>query len=217
MYVSWCGPLWVHLVWDSLGFLYLYVYFLNQGKEVFCHYVFTLVLIPCSPSSPSGAPMIQMLICLKLSERLLILSSFFFLFWLGIFCFFNIPNCWFDPWFHLLYCWFPIMYSSLLTGSFLYFLVLFLFPIPLLIFLLSSSTPSLRSLRIFITNVLNSIPGRLLVSTLYSGFKIFFISNLIHFYLVLLCLGLFCASLTIPIYHASMFLVFILFSSFFKL
>ena len=38
--VSWCGPLWVQLVSDSLCFLDLHVYFLHQIREVFFHYFF---------------------------------------------------------------------------------------------------------------------------------------------------------------------------------
>ena len=33
--VPWCGPLWIHLVWDSLCFLDLHVYFFHQIREVF--------------------------------------------------------------------------------------------------------------------------------------------------------------------------------------
>ena len=36
--VSWCGPIWVQLVWDSLSFLDLHVYFLHQIGGVLFHY-----------------------------------------------------------------------------------------------------------------------------------------------------------------------------------
>nr|KAF6420660.1 hypothetical protein HJG59_009387 [Molossus molossus] len=41
--VFWCGPLGVHLLWDSLCFLDLYVCFFHQVREVFCHYCFKQV------------------------------------------------------------------------------------------------------------------------------------------------------------------------------
>ena len=74
--MSWCGPLWVQLVWDSLCFLDLCVYFLHQiGK--FSFIIFSNKFsISCSFSSPSGIPMIQMLVHLEMSQRLLRPSSF---------------------------------------------------------------------------------------------------------------------------------------------
>ena len=39
--MSWCVPLWVQLLWDSLGFLdFLEVYFLPRTGEIFLHYLF---------------------------------------------------------------------------------------------------------------------------------------------------------------------------------
>ena len=38
--VSWSEPLCIHLVWDSLCFLDLHVYFLHQIREIFFHYFF---------------------------------------------------------------------------------------------------------------------------------------------------------------------------------
>ena len=37
--MSWGVSPWVHPVWDSLGFFYLYDYFLPHFKEVFNHYL----------------------------------------------------------------------------------------------------------------------------------------------------------------------------------
>ena len=83
--------------------------------------------------SSSGTPIMWMLDFLKLSQRLLTLSSFFFysfvflLFWLLPCCFLlpYIPNHWFDSQLHPLYCCFPIncflfqlMYFQFLSGSF---------------------------------------------------------------------------------------------------
>ena len=39
MYLG-CGPLCIHLFWDSLCFLDLYIYFLHQIRGVFFHYFF---------------------------------------------------------------------------------------------------------------------------------------------------------------------------------
>ena len=41
--MSCCGPLWVQLVWDTLYFLDLYVYFLHQIRELFFHYFFIYI------------------------------------------------------------------------------------------------------------------------------------------------------------------------------
>ena len=38
--VSWSG---IHLLWDSLCFLDLYVYFFHQVREVFCYHFFQIV------------------------------------------------------------------------------------------------------------------------------------------------------------------------------
>ena len=38
--VSWSGPLCIHLIWDSLSFLDLCVYFLHQIREAFFRYFF---------------------------------------------------------------------------------------------------------------------------------------------------------------------------------
>ena len=76
-YVSWCGPVWVHLVWDSLCFLNLHVYFLHQIREVFFIIFSNKFSVSCSSSSLSGTPMVQMLVGLEVSQRFLILSLFF--------------------------------------------------------------------------------------------------------------------------------------------
>ena len=38
--VSWGRPLWLHLVWDILCFLDLYVLLPSVGEGIFCHYFF---------------------------------------------------------------------------------------------------------------------------------------------------------------------------------
>ena len=82
-----CGPVWVHLDWYSLCFLSLCDFF--QVREVFCHYSSNLwcglrFSILCSLSSPSGSLMMQMLLCLMLSQTFFRLFSFLlmlFSFW----------------------------------------------------------------------------------------------------------------------------------------
>ena len=68
--------------------------------------------ISCSFSSPSSTPMIWMLVCLKLSQRLLTLLSFIWILFSScsdwMFFLSCVPNHWFDSWLHLLYCCFPI-------------------------------------------------------------------------------------------------------------
>ena len=92
--VPWCVLPWVQLIWGSLSFLdFLEIYFLCQIGEVLFHYFSNKFSMFCSSSSPSGTPMIQMLKCLKLSQRFLSLSSFFLnscffiLFWLNVYFF----------------------------------------------------------------------------------------------------------------------------------
>ena len=84
-YVSWCVPPWIYPVWDSLRFLDLLDYFLLHVREVFTYYIFKY-FGGSFLSSPSGTPIMQMLVCLMLSQRSLRLSSFFFIIF-SIFCF----------------------------------------------------------------------------------------------------------------------------------
>ena len=134
-------------MWVSLGssclrllcFLDLYVFFLHQITEVFSAIIFSIAFsIPCSLSFPSDIPVMQILLCLMLSQKSLKLSSFwgfFFLFaiLIGSFLLPCLSNLWFDPLLHLNCCWFLLgyssyqsLYSSFLTGSFLWFLCPFL-------------------------------------------------------------------------------------------
>ena len=68
--------------------------------------------ISCSFCCSSGTPMMQMLDLLKLSQGLLILSSYFGFFFLlvliGCFLLPYFPNHRFDSQFHSLYCCFPV-------------------------------------------------------------------------------------------------------------
>ena len=156
--------LWVHLVWDFLSFLGLYVYFFPQVREGFVIISSNRFSIPHSLFS-SLHPM-WMVVCLMLSQRppYTILT-----FW--------ISTCCYSDWGFLLpylldWSSDPLLYL-LLIPSMHYFsycihhfwLVLFVFY--LFIKVLSSSTLPLSSLSILITSVLNSASGILLVSLLF--------------------------------------------------
>ena len=72
--------------------------------------------ISCSFSYPSGSPMMQMLVYLRLSQRLLTSHFFFYSFFLltvliGWFLLPYTPTRWFDSRYHPLYCWFPVNFS----------------------------------------------------------------------------------------------------------
>ena len=51
--MSWCRPVWIHLVWDFLCFLDLYVCFLSQVGAFFSYHFFKKGLCLFSLSSPS--------------------------------------------------------------------------------------------------------------------------------------------------------------------
>ena len=74
--IKMCRPLWVQLVLDSLSFLDLCVFFLHQIREVLVITFSNRFLIPCSFSSPSGIPTMQMLVHFILSKMFLKLFSF---------------------------------------------------------------------------------------------------------------------------------------------
>ena len=80
LYGSFCVCLWVYPVWDSLGFLNLSECFLSDIGEIFSYNLFQYFLWPfLSLSSPSGTPMMQMLVHLMLSQRSLRFSSILFI------------------------------------------------------------------------------------------------------------------------------------------
>ena len=174
--MSWCGPLWVHLVWD---FLWLYAYFLHQVREVSHHYFFHIGFsISCSPS---GTSMMWMSVCL--SQSLLKLPSFFldsfFLFAvsIGYFLLYYLPKLCCDPLFHLLHCWFSDVFFISVNvffvshWFFMFFISLFVFPISLFKFSLSLPTCLQNLMRIFMTITLNSLSSRWLIFIL---FRVFF-------------------------------------------
>ena len=98
-YMSWCGSLWVHLVWNPLCFLYLDIW------EVFSHNFIKYPLYSFL-FSPSGTPKMQMLVHLMLSQKFLKLSSLFTMFYFLLFLLGN---------FH--YSIFQITYMFYITSS----------------------------------------------------------------------------------------------------
>ena len=68
---------WGSSVWDSLCFLDFCHFFSPQIREIFHHYFFKQCLCLCSSSSPSGIPIIWILLFFMLSCISLIASSFF--------------------------------------------------------------------------------------------------------------------------------------------
>ena len=139
--------------------------------------------ISYSFSSPSSSPMIWMLAHLKLSQRLLILSSFwgdsFFLLAILIEYFFlpYVPNHSFDSQLHPLNCkkkkhWFPVIsvYREMLVPCKFFFISLSIIFISACIFLMLLKYPMI-SLSLLITSVLNSTSDHLLISILFSSFS----------------------------------------------
>ena len=133
---------------------YMSISFTKWGKFSFTSFS-NRIPISCSCSSSFGIAMAQMLEPLKLSQRLLTLSSFFWIFFSSScsdsgFLLPYVPNH-FHSWLHALYCCLPencslfqLIYPSFLTRSF---------------FMLLRS--SFRSLSILITSVLISASDRL--------------------------------------------------------
>ena len=69
---------WIYPVWNSLGFLELGGYLFSPAGEVFNYNLLKYFLISFFFSSP-GTPLIQMLVCLILSQRSMRLFSFIFI------------------------------------------------------------------------------------------------------------------------------------------
>ena len=99
--VSWSGPLCIHLVWDSLCFLDLQVYFLHQIREVFFHYFSNRFPISCSFSSPCGHPYDMNVgpleVVLEVAYTILVFSDylFFLAILIGWLLLPYVPNHWF--------------------------------------------------------------------------------------------------------------------------
>ena len=75
---SWCGSIWVLLIWDPLSFLYLDICFLLWVWKVFNHDLLKYIFDPLlSLSPPPGTPIMWMLVCLMLSQKALKWFPFF--------------------------------------------------------------------------------------------------------------------------------------------
>ena len=77
--MSWHVSPWIYSVWDSLCFLDLidcFLPILGKFSTITSSNIFS---VPFFFSSSSGTPMIQMLVCLVLSQRSLRLSSILFI------------------------------------------------------------------------------------------------------------------------------------------
>ena len=86
-FVSRYVPPWVHPTWDSVCFLDLVDYFLSLVREVFSYYLFKYFLGSLfSLSSPSGTPIMQMLVDLRLFQRSQSVFIFFFSILFSILC-----------------------------------------------------------------------------------------------------------------------------------
>lgn len=109
-HMSWCGPLWFHLVWESLYFLDLGVCFLSWLREVFNYYYFKYVICPFSFSSSSEGPIIWMLLCSMMSLWSLNPSSYFkilfsFFCWSWVMSISLTSSCQSSSIYHLIYYW----------------------------------------------------------------------------------------------------------------
>ena len=78
--MSWCLPVWVHLVWNPLSFLCLdicYFFMFGMFPAIISWNTFSFHF---SLSSPSGTPIMWMLGCLIVSQRSLRLLTIYFFF-----------------------------------------------------------------------------------------------------------------------------------------
>ena len=88
-YVSQCVPLWVYPAWDSLYFLDFVDYSFSHVREVFNYYLFKYFLGFFLFFS-SKIPIIQVLVCLLLSQISFRFSSLFFILY-------SVLQQWFPP------------------------------------------------------------------------------------------------------------------------
>ena len=163
--MMWLGlGLFASILFGTLCFLNLHVYFLHQIREVFLSLFFQinfqflalslLLLAPlwckCSTSwsCPRG--------CLYCSQ---FLDSFFFLLYcVVVLCFTYVPNHCFDSQLHPLHCCFPVscsLFQLFFVSDWIFFMLL---------------RSSLSSLSILISSVSNSVSDTLFISILFSIF-----------------------------------------------
>ena len=147
------GTLWAFWTsWKSLSFARL-----GKLSFIICLNKFST---SCSCSS-SGTPMIRMLEHLKMSQRFLSLSSFFWILysfhsrWVLLLHF--VPNHCFESWFPSFHCWFPV-YFPLFHHSPPQYSLNILWP------------SSVNSVSILTSSVLNSASDRFSISLLLNSF-----------------------------------------------
>ena len=170
---------WVHLIWGPLCFLYLDICLFFQVWEVFSRNFIKYIFHPFSLSSPSGAPIMWMLVWLMLYQRFLKLFSFYIIciyFFLFCLCDFHYSISrslmHFSVSFTLLFSPYSVFFISVL-GFFIYDLSFFVFPSSLLKRSVCTSILFPNSINVFITNALNSFSGKLFISLslfIFSGF-----------------------------------------------
>ena len=165
---------WIYPLWDSLPFLDFIDYFLCHIREVFNYNLFKYFLRPFFFSSSSGTPIIRMLVCLMLSQRSLRLLNSFHSFFFILLC-----SSYFHYFiFQVTYPFFCLRYSAIDSFyrifnfrflSFIFVCVFFNSSRSLLnsscIFLIFASILFPRSWFIFTIITLNSLSGRLPIST----------------------------------------------------
>ena len=121
------GTLWASWTsWKSVSFARL-------GKFPFITFS-NKFSMSCSPTSPSGTPVIWMLECLKMSWRFLSLSSFSWILvssfcsgWMFISS--SAPNHWFESQFPSHHCWFPFSFLCSVLFPLFHFSLPSLFPL----------------------------------------------------------------------------------------
>ena len=80
--MSWCTHPWVYPAWGSVYFLDLVDYFLSHVREISSlQLMSSSIFLGSFLSSPSGTPIMRILVHLMLSQRSLMLSSFFVCFY----------------------------------------------------------------------------------------------------------------------------------------
>ena len=112
-YFSQCVPPWVYPAWASLCFLVLFDYFLSHVREVSAIISSNIFSHPFPLYSPSRTTIMWMLMHLMLSQRSLMLSSFFFLsFFYILFCISDFQH----PVLQVTYPFICISYSAIDSG-----------------------------------------------------------------------------------------------------
>jgi len=119
--MCWCIPPWVYPAANSLCFLDLVDHSLSL-LGTFSVIISSHIFMGSFSPPPSGTCIMQMLVCLMLSQRSLRLSFFFFFILFSIFCFVE----WFQPSvFNVTYLFFCLSYSAINSFQCIVLLCLF--------------------------------------------------------------------------------------------